>query len=278
MIAMRLITTTLLLVLITTRAHGQTDAQKQFAKELERTFKKNTVTLRVFDGRSELNFHRDGTPAAQPELGPWTLNSKLEVSRVKVKPDALILDAFRLWPQFDDKTGKIAHYIRSSQDVRLRIQIAPNEEPPEIQSALSRVLVPANGSMKDLVPEEWQDYFSDVPTKGLDTQCKGCSQMVGDQLTYRAGGDVEPPKATYGPDPEFNEAARRSRWQGTLTLWVVVTAEGKPYHIRVLKPLGCGLDEEAIDAIRTWKFEPATKKGVPVASQINVEVGFKLSP
>jgi len=44
----------------------------------------------------------------------------------------------------------------------------------------------------------------------------------------------------------------------------------------VARPLGMGLDEKAIEAVRTWRFEPAKKDGQPVPVQMNVEVSFRL--
>ena len=56
----------------------------------------------------------------------------------------------------------------------------------------------------------------------------------------------------------------------------LVAADGRPRDIRVARSLGMGLDEKAIEAVRTWRFEPARKDGNPVAVQINVEVSFRL--
>ena len=59
-------------------------------------------------------------------------------------------------------------------------------------------------------------------------------------------------------------------------LWVIVGPDGHPHNIQVQRSLGMGLDEKAIEAVRTWKFEPARKDGQPVAVQIYVEVNFRL--
>jgi TonB family protein len=59
-------------------------------------------------------------------------------------------------------------------------------------------------------------------------------------------------------------------------LYLIVGPDGKPRDIRVLRTLGLGLDEKSIEAVRTWRFEPAMKDGKPVAVQISVEVEFHL--
>lgn len=84
------------------------------------------------------------------------------------------------------------------------------------------------------------------------------------------------PRLVYGPDPEFSEEARKAKHQGTVVLWAIVGTDGHTHEIRVQQSLGMGLDEKAIEAVRTWRFEPARKNGQAVAVQINIEVRFQL--
>ncbi len=93
---------------------------------------------------------------------------------------------------------------------------------------------------------------------------------------YRVGGGVSAPRVLYSPNPEYSEEARKAKFQGTVVLWLVVGADGRPREIRVARALGMGLDQKAIEAVRTWQFEPAKKDGVSVPVQINVEVNFRL--
>jgi TonB family protein len=93
---------------------------------------------------------------------------------------------------------------------------------------------------------------------------------------FRVGGGVSAPKPIYSPDPEYSEEARKAKYQGVCILWLVVGPDGRPREIKVLRSLGLGLDEKAIEAVKSWKFEPALKDGKPVAVQINVEVSFRL--
>jgi periplasmic protein TonB len=57
---------------------------------------------------------------------------------------------------------------------------------------------------------------------------------------------------------------------------LIVTKDGKPEDIHVVKSLGEALDQKAIDAVQKWRFEPAMKDGQPVAVQIELEVEFHL--
>ena len=93
---------------------------------------------------------------------------------------------------------------------------------------------------------------------------------------FRVGGGVSAPRILFQPDPEYSEEARKAKYQGVCVLYLVVDAAGHPRDIRVAKSLGMGLDEKAMEAVRTWRFEPAQKDGKPVAVAINVEVNFHL--
>ena len=93
---------------------------------------------------------------------------------------------------------------------------------------------------------------------------------------FRVGGGVSAPRPIYNPDPEYSEEARKAKYQGVVVLHLIVGPDGRPRDIRVQRNLGMGLDDKAIEAVRTWRFEPAKKDGQPVAVAINVEVNFNL--
>jgi TonB family protein len=93
---------------------------------------------------------------------------------------------------------------------------------------------------------------------------------------FRVGGGVSAPRVLYDPDPQYSEEARKAKYQGTVVLWLVVDPQGRAQYVKVARSLGMGLDEQAIAAVKTWKFEPAQKDGHPVAVEINVEVNFRL--
>ena len=93
---------------------------------------------------------------------------------------------------------------------------------------------------------------------------------------FHVGGGVSPPRPIYQPDPEYSEEARKAKYQGVCVLWMIVGPDGRPRDIRVSRSLGLGLDEKAIEAVKTWKFEPAMKDGRPVAVEISVQVDFHL--
>ena len=114
-----------------------------------------------------------------------------------------------------------------------------------------------------------------TPPAGATTSAPaGATTSVG---VLHVGGSVTPPRAVYSPEPEYTEQAGQANLQGTCTLGLIVEEDGSPSHIRVLKGIGMGLDENAMAAVRKWKFEPATKDGHPVRVEIAIQVDFHLS-
>jgi protein TonB len=93
---------------------------------------------------------------------------------------------------------------------------------------------------------------------------------------YRIGGGVSPPSILYKVEPEYSEEARKAKFQGTVLLFVVVDEKGMPRDIKILRPLGLGLDQKAVEAVEKWKFSPGKKDGKPVPVQAQIEVNFRL--
>lgn len=93
---------------------------------------------------------------------------------------------------------------------------------------------------------------------------------------YHVGSGVSAPRPIYQPDPEYSEEARKAKYQGTSVLSLIVGPDGRPRDIKISRSLGLGLDEKAIEAVKQWKFDPATKDGKPVAVEISVEIDFHL--
>ena len=93
---------------------------------------------------------------------------------------------------------------------------------------------------------------------------------------FRIGGGVSAPTATYKPEPEYSEEARKAKYQGEVWLSVIVDEKGVPQDIKVTRKLGLGLDEKAIEAVRKWRFKPGMKDGKAVAVQATIAVSFHL--
>jgi protein TonB len=94
---------------------------------------------------------------------------------------------------------------------------------------------------------------------------------------YHVGGGVSAPVPLNSVEAEFSDEARRAKYQGVCLISLIVDAQGNPQNPRVVRALGMGLDEKALEAVRKYKFKPAYKQGQgPVPVMITVEVNFRL--
>lgn len=90
------------------------------------------------------------------------------------------------------------------------------------------------------------------------------------------GSGVVAPVLLYEVDPEFSDEARRARYQGICIVALVVDAHGNPTQERVVRPLGMGLDEKALEAVSQYRWKPALYHGKPVAVEMQVVVNFHI--
>ena len=92
----------------------------------------------------------------------------------------------------------------------------------------------------------------------------------------QVGGDVKPPERIFSPQPTYTEIARKARIQGVVIVQAIIDKQGNVTNVKVLKGLPMGLEEAAVDAMKQWKFKPATLNGKPVTVYYNLTVNFKL--
>ena len=92
----------------------------------------------------------------------------------------------------------------------------------------------------------------------------------------RIGGGVSAPQLIYSVEPEFSEEARKAKVAGNVLVNLWVDQNGNPSHVHVIRGVGMGLDEKAVEAVRQYRFKPALENGKPVLVELNVEVNFQI--
>jgi TonB family protein len=94
---------------------------------------------------------------------------------------------------------------------------------------------------------------------------------------YHVGGGVSPPIPLNTVEAEFSNEARRAKYQGVCLIQLIVNRRGLPVDLHVVRALGMGLDQKALEAVRQYRFKPAMLDGkTPVPVMITVEVNFRL--
>lgn len=261
-------------------------------KDLKSDYVGKTLTLRHFYGGDHLKFSADGTLQGDAPIGPWTVDGQIAVEKVELKGNMLELRGRRINVVFDSskpvdqlltlerlsgKERKDREKSLRERQVRVEIDF-PSSTPTqdEIGLAVHAVFLMYGESMIDLVPPFWRSYIAGLEGKPIKIppSPEGTVYRVSRAGSQKDG--VSAPRALHAPDPEYSELARKTKYAGTCVFWLIVNTKGEPENIQTVRPLGLGLDERALDAISTWRFEPAKRDGEPVPAQINIEVSFRL--
>jgi TonB family protein len=96
------------------------------------------------------------------------------------------------------------------------------------------------------------------------------------QIVMKVGNGVSAPVLLSKMEPEYSPEALSAKYTGTVMLKVVIGADGTASDPQLMKSLGFGLDEKAVDAVLQWRFKPAQKDGAAVPVQATIEVNFRL--
>lgn len=90
------------------------------------------------------------------------------------------------------------------------------------------------------------------------------------------GGSIRPPVPIFTVDPEFSEEARKAKFSGNVQVYLWVDEQGNPSHVKVIRGVGMGLDDKAVEAVRQYKFKPAMQNGKPVKVDLYIDVNFQI--
>lgn len=256
-------------------------------KQLKFDYLDKTLTLRHFYKGEHLSFNADGSLQGSPRVGTWTVDGQFVVSGIRLRGNRLEIKGRRLYLKYDFQNKQFQDYLVVLRDykgkdrekleklvrnreVEIGIDLpSAKSSGTEISSAMKAVFLPPGESMAEIVPPVWRPYFEKQEGKPP----RPASSAV---QFYRLGSGMSPPHETYAPEPEYSEEARYLKAQGTVVLAVIIEPTGTTRDIQIVTPIGLGLDEKAVAAVSTWKFDPAEKGGEPVPVMVNIEVTFHL--
>jgi TonB family protein len=242
-----------LLVIQTGRAENVKDA-------LNHKYKNQILALRSPFTAGDQKFDSTGYSLNTAPKSGWLIYGGIYVEKLNLSSDTLRLDGPRAAFTGEKKKGK-AVLVRFSKSVRVEIHLDHSlKSLDDAEALMGRVFFLGSDAAEHAKPE-----FRRADGTTSDDQI----------YSYRERG-ITAPKATFTPEPDFSEQARREKYQGNVILSVVVDKMGNVARIRLEIVLGHGLDEHAMEAIKAWRFTPGTRNGEPVAVREPMEVGFNL--
>jgi len=249
------------------------------------------VTLRRFFSGERLRFYADGSLVEDAPAGTFTTDGQVEVRDATLERSVLTIKARRICQVYDAKRRQFVDALttienlpgRQQKDIEkalrrrqvtIEIQMAPTPDPKEIPEALHAVFLARDEPVTKIAPPFYRDFFAKLDgTTDQSTVPAGVFRMTS---THGKPAEISAPRATFSPDPEYSEAARQLKFQGSAVLSFIVDPSGSVRDLQITRPLGAGLDDKAIAAVSQWKFQPAQKDGKPVPVAISVEVDFRL--
>ncbi len=215
----------------------------------------------------KLNFDSVGHLVGTSTPFPFTL-SGMNVQSVKLDGKGLRIDGDRVGIEFTkDKM------IRQPLGEAIHIDIAPAAS-GDYTPALDAIFFSNAADFVSSLPAYWQGAYTEALLTGSPVPAR--TKPSAAPGTERIGGAVIAPRALKTPEPTFNDYARRVKLSGNVVIYLQVDPSGNPDKLRILRPLGLGLDEMALNAVSRYRFKPAEENGVPVRVEMNVEVNFQI--
>jgi TonB family protein len=225
--------------------------------------------LRGFYAGSDLDFDSAGHAKGTPKIVDWTLAGMDLDSVSQYKPGELELKGTRVAIRYNPDAHTFDRHPLKTDHIRLRL--AEPEDANGVKAALQAIFSTGiDPEMQRSMPDLWKHYF--LPA--LDWQPDALAGIP--ILRGRPPADVTAPEPTKRAQPDYTPAARQDKVTGAVTLRCVVSPAGAAERIAILRPLGYGLDLQAAESLKRWRFIPATRAGLPVAAELTVEQQFEL--
>jgi len=173
------------------------------------------------------------------------------------------------------------------------IQFAAPTSHPVLNPKVSRtatVLGDPNITLPNVNASNWGNPLSNLVGTSLGANGgngigDGPGNGLGKGEMYGAGQEGPPagysgygyPECVYCPNAQYSDEAVKAKHQGVVLVDALITPDGRAIDVHVIKSLGLGLDENAVAAVKTWRFRPATgPNGKPAAVEQTIEVEFRL--
>jgi hypothetical protein len=272
----------LLFVILTPGLFAQT-TDSAVLDHVRADYLKKAFLLRGFYQEPLLQYDSSGHLKHHASSGSWT-TSYAFVEAVDIQDARLTLKAHRAVQIFDDHKHQF-QLTRTDIKLLLTVEVPSPLEERGIREALGHIFIAPTEPIGGMLPDFWQPLLKNIDEKGKvsldpkkdpwDPSVTGdCDQAPSVDRPCRIVKPMKPPKPVYTPDPDFGDLGKALHLRGASVLWLVIDETGQPQHIALMKPLGAGLDERAIDKVRSWKFQPVIRDGKPVPVMINVEFNF----
>jgi TonB family protein len=280
-----------------------------FAKNVDPSLKQayagKVFIIRHFWHGDHLQYDFAGQLIGERDPGYWTTDGVVRIEKIIAAGSTLRLECKRMVVRSGSQ-GLEYEDSRSKDKKRvINVQYGTASMSPDgIDSTLSKVFVSDKDDFVDSLAPYWKKCITTALNAVERARQGACrfSPQLRSLLWEKAGNSaasllpastpprnkaepkgifnvstrVTPPRAISAPDPQYTAEALAAHQEGTCVLTLIVDASGSPMRIEIVRPLGYGLDEQAVLTVQNWKFEPGAKDGKPVSVFATIETTFHL--
>jgi TonB family protein len=271
---------------------GQVLAQKQLLKD---KLVGRILVIRNFYTEPLLRYDSSGHIKHHAQTGEWTV-AQFKIEKALITDNGFVLEGKHIAVGYNHKKDSIAFYELAPLTIKVEDLPPDTLTQQKLDELTHQIFVVLRDEPKS-VPDYWRDLVSGNVVADKDENghkiyhLKGtpppkqsqpgevASEMMAPAQSapvYRIGGNVKPPQIIKHREPKYSDLALRLKYEGITVLQCTLTEAGTPEDIRIIRPAGFGLDENAVQAVKDWTFKPATREGRPVRVVVNVEVNYRM--
>jgi TonB family protein len=254
----------------------------------------HVYTLRVWVGGDNIEIDENGRVLHGGSPVSWT-QARFEVQKVSVHRDKIEFRGNRVGLLYDKDKRQFVKLRLEPLKLVMRIDTS-RLQPNDLPHIADSLFITDTAQLLAAMPEFWKSFamgqvkpgndgkdgqfnLPDQPNAVRATPAPGApvgKTVDGEPIFGMPSPGITPPVVLKDSQPAYDEIARRMRIVGVDVLAAVIGQDGSVLDVQIERPLGMGMDERAIEAIRGWRFRPATRDGKPVAVQVKIEMTFHL--
>jgi TonB family protein len=263
-------------------------------QHLKQQLKGKTVLIRGFFQDDRLDYTAQGEVMGSPQPGSWTV-AKMQVKSISIRPDRFEIRGPRVITFLDQSTGEVRTLKPSKKhSIKITVHAPPAFDSQQLDTVINKILATEPSPDNNVFPPYWREFLAGNVIRSKDKDGKVvfkrrdaavAEEKNDDQPVYidadgnpvfRVSKSITPPRIAYQIAPDYSESAREQKFTGTTEVSLEVDKTGAVHDVQIVRPIGYGLDDQAVRAVEQWRFSPAIRNGEPVAALVNVEVSFRL--
>jgi TonB family protein len=265
-------------------------------QQLKQQYVGKTLILRQPVEKDSQQYDSDGKLLSGGREGSWTLYGGVVIKNVTLGQDQLLIEGDRALFKYDRDRDEMVT-SRGDGHVTLEIHLdRPCDSREQADAIFKHIFAMTDRDLYDRVPDYWKPYVAKRAEQKMKRQrsagraADATGSKTGNPGAFPDSGPdlsrlpnlaaltkgVTPPEALHTPWPGYTRQAEKRHLEGEVVLLGVIAEDGRVLFPRIMRPLGLGLDEKAIEDVSQWKFKPAMQHGKPVKVTMALEITFRL--